>query len=169
MIAVHSCCSILYLFVCLFCSGQDTDAEEIPWSLAVHSHHLQEWRGVYEVYFFYINSWNQFVSFYSQVYSQVYGFYKGMSMPITTVSISSSVVFGTYRNALQVLHHLQGKSADTPSAKQDIFLAGFAGGIAQVPAWSAVFIYQTHRDVRFTFLYWGFTHIYSVMKHDRTD
>ncbi|KAF5890929.1 solute carrier family 25 member 47, partial [Clarias magur] len=66
----------------------------------------------------------------------VYGFYKGMSMPITMVSLSSSVVFGTYRNALQVLHHMRGKTADAPRTKQDIFLAGFAGGIAQVSVMS---------------------------------
>ncbi|XP_053366463.1 solute carrier family 25 member 47-B isoform X2 [Clarias gariepinus] len=59
-----------------------------------------------------------------------------MSMPITTVSLSSSVVFGTYRNVLQVLHHLRGKTADAPRAKQDIFLAGFAGGTAQVSVMS---------------------------------
>lgn len=63
---------------------------------------------------------------------QVYGFYKGMSMPITTVSVSSSVVFGTYRNVLQILRQLRGKTAEAPSAKLDIFLSGLAGGVAQV-------------------------------------
>ncbi|XP_017569332.1 solute carrier family 25 member 47-B [Pygocentrus nattereri] len=66
----------------------------------------------------------------------MYGFYKGMSMPITTVSVSSSVVFGTYRNALQVFHQLSYKSADAPSAKLHIFLSGLAGGIAQVSVMS---------------------------------
>ncbi|XP_062864057.1 solute carrier family 25 member 47-B isoform X2 [Trichomycterus rosablanca] len=66
----------------------------------------------------------------------VYGFYKGMSMPITTVSVSSSVVFGTYRNVLQVLRQLRGKSAEAPSAKLDIFLSGLAGGVAQTSVMS---------------------------------
>ncbi|XP_072545962.1 solute carrier family 25 member 47-B isoform X2 [Salminus brasiliensis] len=62
----------------------------------------------------------------------VSGFYKGMSMPMTTVSVSSSVVFGTYRNTLHLFHQLRFKSEDAPSTKLDIFLAGLAGGIAQV-------------------------------------
>ncbi|MCI4382916.1 hypothetical protein PGIGA_G00020290 [Pangasianodon gigas] len=84
----------------------------------------------------------------------VYGFYKGMSMPMTTVSISSSVVFGTYRNALQVLHHLRGKNADAPRAKQDIFLAGFAGGIAQVSVMSPADIVKVRLQCQ-TQLYQG--------------
>ncbi|XP_066539481.1 solute carrier family 25 member 47-B isoform X2 [Hoplias malabaricus] len=66
----------------------------------------------------------------------VYGFYKGMSMPLTTVSVSSSVVFGTYKNALQLFRQLRFKSADAPSSKLEIFLSGLAGGIAQVSVMS---------------------------------
>ncbi|XP_049319914.1 solute carrier family 25 member 47-B isoform X2 [Astyanax mexicanus] len=66
----------------------------------------------------------------------VYGFYKGMSMPMTTVSVSSSVVFGTYRNVLQLLRQLRSKSEGAPNAKLDIFLAGFTGGVAQVSVMS---------------------------------
>ncbi|KAG7466450.1 hypothetical protein MATL_G00164900 [Megalops atlanticus] len=66
----------------------------------------------------------------------VNGFYKGMSMPVTTVSISSSVVFGTYRNCLQGLRQLRGGSPDAPPAKLDILLSGLAGGVAQVSVMS---------------------------------
>ncbi|KAG9336418.1 hypothetical protein JZ751_002765 [Albula glossodonta] len=67
---------------------------------------------------------------------KVNGFYKGMSMPITTVSVSSSVVFGTYRNCLQCLRQLRGRSVDTTPNKLDIFLSGLAGGVAQVSVMS---------------------------------
>ena len=58
---------------------------------------------------------------------QVNGFYKGMSMPVTTVSISSSVVFGTYRNVLQCLRQLRNPRPDAPNAKLDIFLSVMDG------------------------------------------
>ncbi|XP_056446334.1 solute carrier family 25 member 47-B isoform X1 [Gadus chalcogrammus] len=64
------------------------------------------------------------------------GFYKGMSMPVTTVSLSSSVVFGTYRNILQILGQLRHRSVDARPAKLDIFLSGLAGGVAQVSVMS---------------------------------
>ncbi|XP_048831556.1 solute carrier family 25 member 47-B isoform X2 [Brienomyrus brachyistius] len=66
----------------------------------------------------------------------VNGFYKGISMPVTTVSISSSVVFGIYRNCLQGLCMLRGGGADTPPHKLDIFLSGLAAGVAQVSVMS---------------------------------
>ncbi|XP_064784734.1 solute carrier family 25 member 47-B isoform X1 [Oncorhynchus masou masou] len=64
----------------------------------------------------------------------VSGFYRGMSMPVTTVSISSSVVFGVYRNVLQCLHQLRSTSTglDFLPAKVDFFLSGLSGGVAQV-------------------------------------
>ncbi|KAG7259700.1 hypothetical protein CRUP_017138 [Coryphaenoides rupestris] len=62
----------------------------------------------------------------------VKGFYKGLSMPVTTVSLSSSVVFGTYRNVLQCLGQLRHGSVDCRPARLDIFLSGLAGGFAQV-------------------------------------
>uniref|UniRef100_A0A8C7F5N6 Solute carrier family 25 member 47 n=1 Tax=Oncorhynchus kisutch TaxID=8019 RepID=A0A8C7F5N6_ONCKI len=65
---------------------------------------------------------------------KVNGFYRGMSMPVTTVSISSSVVFGVYRNVLQCLHQLRSTSTglDFLPAKLDFFLSGLSGGVAQV-------------------------------------
>ncbi|XP_067310906.1 solute carrier family 25 member 47-B isoform X2 [Pseudorasbora parva] len=62
----------------------------------------------------------------------VCGLYRGLSMPLSTVSISSSLVFGTYRNVLQFLHQLRHRSASDPHHKAHIFLSGFAGGVAQV-------------------------------------
>ncbi|XP_055027405.1 solute carrier family 25 member 47-B [Misgurnus anguillicaudatus] len=62
------------------------------------------------------------------------GFYRGMSMPVTTVSISSSIVFGTYRNVLHHLHNMRDRRTTDAHHKVDIFVAGFAGGVAQVSA-----------------------------------
>uniref|UniRef100_A0A1A8IPD6 Solute carrier family 25, member 47a n=3 Tax=Nothobranchius kuhntae TaxID=321403 RepID=A0A1A8IPD6_NOTKU len=61
----------------------------------------------------------------------VHGFFKGMSLPMATVSLTSSVVFGTYRNCLQCMK--QARGADwAPNTKLEVFLAGMAGGVAQI-------------------------------------
>ncbi|XP_075996000.1 solute carrier family 25 member 47-A [Genypterus blacodes] len=65
----------------------------------------------------------------------VNGFFKGMSLPITTVSMTSSVVFGTYRNCLQCMSQLRG-APGTPHSKLEVFLAGLAGGVAQISVMS---------------------------------
>lgn len=62
----------------------------------------------------------------------VHGFFKGMSLPVTTVSMTSSVVFGTYRNCLQCLSQSKGGH----NSKLDVFLSGLAGGVAQVSVMS---------------------------------
>ncbi|CAK6962594.1 solute carrier family 25 member 47-A [Scomber scombrus] len=54
-----------------------------------------------------------------------------MSLPITTISMTSSVVFGTYRNCLQCLSQARGASGG-PNTKQEVFLSGLAGGVAQI-------------------------------------
>ncbi|XP_041950937.1 solute carrier family 25 member 47-A isoform X1 [Alosa sapidissima] len=64
----------------------------------------------------------------------VHGFFKGMSLPVTTVSMTSSVVFGTYRNCLQCLSQFHGLGA--PNTKLDVFLSGLAGGVAQISVMS---------------------------------
>ncbi|KAK5607294.1 hypothetical protein CRENBAI_002254 [Crenichthys baileyi] len=65
----------------------------------------------------------------------VHGFFKGMSLPLTTVSLTSSVVFGTYRNCLQCMK--QARGADwSPNTKLEVFLAGMAGGVAQTSVMS---------------------------------
>ncbi|XP_022626022.1 solute carrier family 25 member 47-A-like [Seriola dumerili] len=65
----------------------------------------------------------------------VHGFFKGMSLPITTISMTSSVVFGTYRNCLQCLSQLRGAGCG-PNTKLEVFLSGMAGGIAQISVMS---------------------------------
>ncbi|KAG7508283.1 hypothetical protein JOB18_009070 [Solea senegalensis] len=60
----------------------------------------------------------------------VHGFFKGMTLPITTISMTSSVVFGTYRNCLQCLSQARGAGCG-PNTKPEVFLSGFAGGVAQ--------------------------------------
>lgn len=65
----------------------------------------------------------------------VHGFFKGMSLPITTISMTSSVVFGTYRNCLQCLSQLRGAGGGS-NTKLEVFLSGMAGGIAQISVMS---------------------------------
>nr|XP_046229164.1 solute carrier family 25 member 47-A [Scatophagus argus] len=65
----------------------------------------------------------------------VHGFFKGMSLPITTISLTSSVVFGTYRNCLQCLSQARGAGYG-PNTKLEVFLSGMAGGIAQISVMS---------------------------------
>lgn len=65
----------------------------------------------------------------------VHGFFKGMSLPVTTISMTSSVVFGTYRNCLQCLSQARGAGRG-PNTKQEVFLSGMAGGIAQISVMS---------------------------------
>ncbi|XP_043088275.1 solute carrier family 25 member 47-B [Puntigrus tetrazona] len=62
----------------------------------------------------------------------VRGFYRGMSMPLSTVSIGSSLVFGTYRNVLHLLQELRHRSSSETLRRDEIFLSGFSGGVAQV-------------------------------------
>ncbi|XP_018427535.1 PREDICTED: solute carrier family 25 member 47 [Nanorana parkeri] len=63
---------------------------------------------------------------------KVSGFFKGMSMPISTVSISSSIVFGVYRNFLHNLCKLKYGTANIKPSKFDIFISGYAAGGVQV-------------------------------------
>uniref|UniRef100_UPI0037E8531C solute carrier family 25 member 47-A n=1 Tax=Semicossyphus pulcher TaxID=241346 RepID=UPI0037E8531C len=63
----------------------------------------------------------------------VHGFFKGMSLPLFTITMTSSVVFGTYRNCLQCLSQARGGG---PNTKLDVLLSGLAGGIAQISVMS---------------------------------
>ncbi|XP_060908351.1 solute carrier family 25 member 47-A [Labrus mixtus] len=63
----------------------------------------------------------------------VHGFFKGMSLPLTTITMTSSVVFGTYRNCLQCLSQSRGAC---PNTKLDVFVSGLAAGIAQTSVMS---------------------------------
>ncbi|KAL7389177.1 hypothetical protein ABVT39_027668 [Epinephelus coioides] len=77
--------------------------------------------------------WQCFVATFSK--EGVHGFFKGMSFPVTTISLTSSVVFGTYRNCLQCLSQARGAGFG-PNTKLEIFLSGLAGGIAQTSVMS---------------------------------
>ncbi|XP_068613442.1 solute carrier family 25 member 47-A-like [Brachionichthys hirsutus] len=61
----------------------------------------------------------------------VHGFFKGMSIPVTTISFASSVLFGTYRNCLQCLSQARGAGCG-PNTKLEVFLSGLVGGVVQV-------------------------------------
>ncbi|XP_075700308.1 solute carrier family 25 member 47 isoform X2 [Rhinoderma darwinii] len=63
---------------------------------------------------------------------KVSGFFRGMSMPISTVSVSSSIVFGVYRNCLYNLCKLKYGTPHVKPSKSDIFLSGYAAGAVQV-------------------------------------
>ncbi|KAM6915182.1 solute carrier family 25 member 47-A [Xenentodon cancila] len=58
-----------------------------------------------------------------------------MSLPLTTITMTSSVVFGTYRNCLQCLKQKRGADRG-PNTKLEVFLSGMAGGIAQISVMS---------------------------------
>ncbi|KAJ3606369.1 hypothetical protein NHX12_025890 [Muraenolepis orangiensis] len=62
----------------------------------------------------------------------VRGFFKGISLPVTTISMTSSVVFGTYRNCLQCLSQVRGGAPGGPNTKPEVFLSGMAAGVAQI-------------------------------------
>ncbi|XP_056872818.1 solute carrier family 25 member 47-A isoform X2 [Takifugu flavidus] len=54
-----------------------------------------------------------------------------MALPLTTVSMTSSVAFGTYRNCLHCLSQARGAGGG-PNTKMEVFLSGLAGGVAQI-------------------------------------
>lgn len=54
-----------------------------------------------------------------------------MSLPLTTISLTSSLAFGTYRNCLQCLSQLRGGNGH--NTKLEVFLSGMMAGIVQVP------------------------------------
>uniref|UniRef100_A0A667FHA6 Solute carrier family 25 member 47 n=1 Tax=Lynx canadensis TaxID=61383 RepID=A0A667FHA6_LYNCA len=63
---------------------------------------------------------------------QVWGFYRGLSLPVCTVSLVSSVSFGTYRHCLAHICRFRYGSTDIKPAKTDITLSGFASGLVRV-------------------------------------
>lgn len=63
---------------------------------------------------------------------QVWGFYRGLSLPVCTVSLVSSLSFGTYRHCLSHICRFRYGSADAKPAKTDITLSGFASGLVRV-------------------------------------
>ncbi|XP_007942794.1 solute carrier family 25 member 47 [Orycteropus afer afer] len=63
---------------------------------------------------------------------RVLGFYRGLSLPVCTVSLVSSVSFGTYRHCLSHICRLRYGSADAKPAKADITVSGCASGLVRV-------------------------------------
>lgn len=63
---------------------------------------------------------------------QVRGFYRGLSLPVCTVSLVSSLSFGTYRHCLAHLCRFRYGSADAKPGRTDITLSGFASGLVRV-------------------------------------
>lgn len=62
----------------------------------------------------------------------MWGFYRGLSLPVCTVSLVSSVSFGTYRHCLAHICRLRYGSPDAKPAKADITLSGCASGLVRV-------------------------------------
>uniref|UniRef100_A0A8C3VXG3 Solute carrier family 25 member 47 n=1 Tax=Catagonus wagneri TaxID=51154 RepID=A0A8C3VXG3_9CETA len=63
---------------------------------------------------------------------RVWGFYRGLSLPACTVSLVSSVSFGTYRHCLAHICRFRYGRTDAKPAKADITLSGFASGLVRV-------------------------------------
>ncbi|NXH67971.1 S2547 protein, partial [Hydrobates tethys] len=63
---------------------------------------------------------------------KVWGFYKGVSASVLTVSVISSVSFGTYKNFLCTICKLRYGAADAKPSKLDVSLAGGAAGAVRV-------------------------------------
>lgn len=63
---------------------------------------------------------------------RVWGFYRGLSLPVCTVSLVSSVSFGTFRHCLSHICRFRYGSADAKPARTDITLSGFASGFVRV-------------------------------------
>uniref|UniRef100_G1QJW5 Solute carrier family 25 member 47 n=1 Tax=Nomascus leucogenys TaxID=61853 RepID=G1QJW5_NOMLE len=63
---------------------------------------------------------------------RVWGFYRGLLLPVCTVSLVSSVSFGTYRHCLAHICRLRYGSPDAKPAKADITLSGCASGLVRV-------------------------------------
>ncbi|XP_008580558.1 PREDICTED: solute carrier family 25 member 47 [Galeopterus variegatus] len=63
---------------------------------------------------------------------RVWGFYRGLSLPVCTVSLVSSVSFGTYHHCLAHICRFRYGSSEAKPAKADITLAGYASGLVRV-------------------------------------
>lgn len=53
-----------------------------------------------------------------------------MSLPLATISLTSSLAFGIYRNCLQCMS--QARGGNGPNTKPEVFLSGLIAGMAQV-------------------------------------
>ncbi|XP_043553343.1 solute carrier family 25 member 47-B isoform X2 [Chiloscyllium plagiosum] len=69
---------------------------------------------------------------------KVYGFYKGMALPVLSVSVCGSVCFGTYRNCLHFLSQLRHGSSDVKPSRFDVFIAGCSAGTAEAMVFAPI-------------------------------
>lgn len=69
---------------------------------------------------------------YLGIIPQVWGFYRGLSLPVCTVSLVSSVSFGTYHHCLAHICRFRYGSADAKPTKADITFSGCASGLVRV-------------------------------------
>ena len=58
---------------------------------------------------------------------QIFGFYKGVSLPLLTAGVINSIFFGTYANALNYLERKKAK--DTVPKISNVVVAGMFAGI----------------------------------------
>ncbi|XP_074250349.1 solute carrier family 25 member 47 isoform X3 [Saimiri boliviensis] len=70
--------------------------------------------------------------FETRLANMVWGFYRGLSLPVCTVSLVSSVSFGTYCHCLAHICRLRYGSPDAKPTKADITLSGCASGLVRV-------------------------------------
>ncbi|XP_078418510.1 solute carrier family 25 member 47-B isoform X3 [Cetorhinus maximus] len=84
----------------------------------------------------YSGVWHCIQSTYQR--EKVYGFYKGMALPVLSVSVCGSVCFGTYRNCLNFLSHLRQSSSEVKPARLDVFIAGCSAGTAEAVVFAPI-------------------------------
>lgn len=65
---------------------------------------------------------------------QVFGFFKGMAFPLTSIAVYNSVVFGVFSNTQRFLshHRCQEPEAGSPRVLSDLLLASMVAGVVSV-------------------------------------
>eukprot|EP00062_Callorhinchus_milii_P004369 gi/632942648/ref/XP_007886523.1/ PREDICTED: solute carrier family 25 member 47 isoform X2 [Callorhinchus milii] len=84
----------------------------------------------------YTGIWHCIKSTYQR--EKIHGFYKGMALPILSVSLCSSVCFGTYRNCLHYLCTLPHGSSEVKPSRFDVFVAGCSAGTAEAMVFAPI-------------------------------
>lgn len=84
----------------------------------------------------YSGVWHCILSTYRR--EKVYGFYKGMALPVLSVAICSSVCFGTYRNSLHFLCQFRHGSSALKPSRLDVFVAGCAAGAVEAMVFAPI-------------------------------
>lgn len=68
------------------------------------------------------------------VFSQVFGFFKGMSFPLASIAVYNSAVFGVFSNTQRFLsqHHCREPGASPSGTLSDLLLASMVAGVVSV-------------------------------------